>query len=217
MIYWYSSLLFLLLYSQYILVVLSYADEQEWSLYLFLYIPTQEMFSYSLEFYLEIIPYPFYKYLPSIAGYPYNVVLGSIYCNTVCANFLSLTPLLYQRTEDARNCSHPLIPTFTGGEFPLNLKVANTSSPLCRLKKGYQIKFKPNLFRKVRKSGCSEFNRDTVSPPPYPPCSQRKLTIVFPFIIYLLSAEPVFLCFAAKLLSSLLSRLFSLFQNHFSL
>ena len=80
MIYWYSSLLFLLLYSQYILVVLSYADEQEWSLYLFLYIPTQEMFSYSLEFYLEIIPYPFYKYLPSIAGYPHNVVLSSIYC-----------------------------------------------------------------------------------------------------------------------------------------
>lgn len=41
--------------------------------------PLRIVFPYLLEFYLEVISYPFYKYFPSVAGYPHNVVLGSIY------------------------------------------------------------------------------------------------------------------------------------------
>jgi len=49
--------------------------------YAYFYIfPLRIIFPYPLEFYLEIISYPFYKYLPSVAGYSQNVVLGSIYC-----------------------------------------------------------------------------------------------------------------------------------------
>ena len=81
MIYLYYFLLVPLLYSLNTLVVLSYANEHDHNLCLFLYTPPlRVIFPYLFEFGLGVLSYPFYKYLPSVASYPHNVVLGSIYC-----------------------------------------------------------------------------------------------------------------------------------------
>ena len=115
MIYWYSSLLFLLLYSQHILVVLSCADEHDRNLYLFLYIPTQD----NVFLFIGVLSWD--NFLPPLQVSSFYSRL-SIQCDIefyiLCVLIFWVSHLYY--TKERKMQEIALIPTFTGGEFPLN-------------------------------------------------------------------------------------------------